>query len=67
MAKSKQTLVVLVHPDFVQFPSPKDIEVLDVDVQHIFDSIAVPLSDSYVDYCWEIISDKIFNRMKVNQ
>ena len=45
LAKSKQTLVVLVHPDDVlQFPSEKEIKVLHVDVQHIFDSIAVPLS-----------------------
>ena len=64
-AQSKQTLVVLVQPYGVQFPSPEDIEVLDGEVQYIFDSVAVQLNISYIDSFWEKISDKIFNRTKV--
>ena len=67
LAKSKHTLVVLIHPDGVQFPSPTDIATLNIDVQHIFDSIAIPLNDSYVKSCWKTISDKIFDRMVTNK
>lgn len=59
--------IILVHDTTSDFPQYSAIEKLPKEVQPIFSSIAVPLVAEHLHSCWDKISDKIFDRIKVRK
>jgi hypothetical protein len=65
LSKSKDCVVIIVHPDGVQFPSISAINALPLTVKRTFDSIAIPYLDDYGDKTWRTICDKLLNKLPV--
>ena len=64
-ALEKKLKIVLVYDVESSFPQPNEISKLPVDVQGVFNSIAVPLIHSYSSFCWKKISAKVFEEVTV--
>ena len=65
LAQSKETQVVLIHPEGVQFPSPSAIAELPPKVREIFNSIALSYLEQYVSRTWEQLRNKLVGHVGV--
>ena len=67
MALDNQIKVIFVHDLDMDFPKYGTIGSLSLRIRALFKSIAVPYLREYADTCWDKISDKVFDNVKVTQ
>lgn len=65
LATIKNKKIILVHDTKSDFPQYSEIQKLPEEVQYVFSTIAIPLAEKHLSACWNKISDKIFERIKV--